>query len=255
MCSQNHTVERFSERASGYDQHRWPFDQRLVPDLIAELEYPGAAIVADIGCGTGLSSALIATEVKQVFAIEPSDAMRNICARRFRETTSVQCLAGWSHATGMPANCIDLLLAGRAMHWFDPEPTRHEFLRITKPPHRLAILRTPCTDPRLIEPINTLAGNYRDPNRNRKSVLDKRIADFFFADNSYATFEYPAIIKESWDDFYNRNLSFSYAPKPDQPSFTEYRQALADLFEQHAEQGTLAVSMKTELLLGNIDAT
>ncbi|RPH61536.1 MAG: class I SAM-dependent methyltransferase, partial [Chloroflexi bacterium] len=48
--------------------------------------------------------------------------------------------------TGLPAHSIDLITVGQAIHWFDPQPARAEFLRILKPGGWLALFRNYGTD-------------------------------------------------------------------------------------------------------------
>src|SRR5688572_4524778 len=74
--------ERFTEAAAYYDRYRPSYPSDLVDWLIAKTGLVVPATVADIGCGTGISSRRFAERGFQVTGIEPNHAMR-ACAAPF----------------------------------------------------------------------------------------------------------------------------------------------------------------------------
>ncbi len=85
--------------------------------------------MADIGCGTGISSRLFAARGFEVAGIEPNAEMR----ARAEPAPGVRYLAGEAAATGLPAASVDLASAAQAFHWFPIPETLREFSRILKP--------------------------------------------------------------------------------------------------------------------------
>lgn len=72
----NHT-ERFTHRVGDYVKAR-PGYPAAVMDLLAEhAGFSAAAVVADIGAGTGLLTQLLLQHSRRVYAVEPNQAMRS----------------------------------------------------------------------------------------------------------------------------------------------------------------------------------
>src|SRR5262249_30831930 len=90
--------------------------------------------LADIGCGTGISSRLFAERGIAVIGIDPNDEMLGQAeqsAATFRGPIPAY-RKGRAEETGLPDTTADAVLAAQAFHWFAPEPTFHEFHRILK---------------------------------------------------------------------------------------------------------------------------
>ncbi len=127
---------RFDGLADGYDVNR-PAPPLVVADVLcryAGMERPD--LVADIGCGTGLSTRLWIGRAKAVVGVEPGDDMR----RRAQEATAVvpggetvRFVPGHSTATGLADASVDIATCSQSLHWMEPEPTFAEMARILRP--------------------------------------------------------------------------------------------------------------------------
>jgi SAM-dependent methyltransferase len=127
-------ASRFSGFAGLYDDVR-----PTPPDEVATLlcEYAGCAatrpaLVVDLGSGTGLSSRWCATWADEVIGVEPSDDMRRE-AETVARAGRISYRSGWSHATGLPGGCADLVVAVQALHWMEPTSTLAEAVRLLRP--------------------------------------------------------------------------------------------------------------------------
>ena len=93
-------------------------------------------MAADVGAGTGISTALLAARGCRVFALEPNRAMR--------DAARPDPLVTWSDAvaetTGLPPGSVGLVLCAQSFHWFEPHAALAEFHRILAPRGRLALL-------------------------------------------------------------------------------------------------------------------
>jgi SAM-dependent methyltransferase len=118
---------RFSDRATDYVKYRPSYPAAAIDMIVVGLDK--AAVVADIGVGTGISSRLLADRGLRVLAIEPNAAMRNAAAPH----SLVDFRDGKAEDTQIVAASVDLVTCFQAFHWFDPEPTLREFKRILKP--------------------------------------------------------------------------------------------------------------------------
>jgi SAM-dependent methyltransferase len=124
-------AHRFSGFADLYDTVR-PVPPVALAGVLAT--YAGGApnLVVDLGSGTGLSSRWAAGWASEVVGVEPSADMRQRAAAVATEGT-VRYVDGWSHATGLPDHCADVVLAVQALHWMDPEATFVEVARVLRP--------------------------------------------------------------------------------------------------------------------------
>lgn len=122
-------VERFTGFADVYDNHR-PRPPRVLADLLLHLakRQPGQVKVADLGCGTGLSSRYWGTKAREVIGVEPTDSMREQAQKQGGE--NVRYVKGFSHATGLPDQSVQIVTCSQALHWMEPQATFAEAARI-----------------------------------------------------------------------------------------------------------------------------
>ncbi|MCQ4088471.1 class I SAM-dependent methyltransferase [Saccharibacillus sp. JS10] len=131
----SNNVERFTGFGSLYDHSR----PAAPPEVIQILEMylqRSPEHIADVGCGTGLSTFLWLDIAKQIIGIEPSQDMRQVAEDKrqalgypahltFRE--------GYSDALGLPNEWADLITCSQSFHWMNPQPTLTEFARVLRP--------------------------------------------------------------------------------------------------------------------------
>ncbi len=122
---------RFSGFADLYDDARPipPADLAALLTSYAEVARP--ALVVDLGSGTGLSTRWCAPWADRVIGVEPSDDMRT--AAQEQPLANVEYVAGFSHATGLPNGCADIVVAVQALHWMEPAATFAEVARVLRP--------------------------------------------------------------------------------------------------------------------------
>lgn len=121
--------KRFTATVDDYDAYRPSYPQAMIDWVLGTAHVPAGGRVADVGCGTGISTRLFAERGLDIVGVEPNDAMRERAVAR----GGPRYLKGDSAATGLPAGSQDLVVAAQAFHWFDLEPTLTEFARIIKP--------------------------------------------------------------------------------------------------------------------------
>ncbi len=137
MAHQPTAVERFSGFADLYDRGR----PQPPPELAGLLsQYAGQQAggagprVVDLGAGTGLSTSVWEGRAGFMTAIEPSTDMRQVLEQRLAGwRTPHQVRGGTAEATGLESESVDVVTAGQAMHWFDPEAALPEIARILRP--------------------------------------------------------------------------------------------------------------------------
>jgi SAM-dependent methyltransferase len=125
-------IARFSGFADVYDAYRPRPPAALADVLCALAGVARPALVVDLGCGTGSSTRYWAERAKRVMGIEPSADMRRQ-AEAATQDAHVTYRAGFSHETGMPNRCADIITCSQSLHWMLPEPTFAEAARVLRP--------------------------------------------------------------------------------------------------------------------------
>lgn len=125
-------IERFTGFADLYDKYR-PAPPAVLADLLTRMaNVPRPALVVDLGSGTGLSTRYWADTADQVIGVEPTKDMR-AQAEVQTEAKNVIYREGFSHRTGLPDHCAQIVTCSQSMHWMEPQATFEEAARILIP--------------------------------------------------------------------------------------------------------------------------
>lgn len=126
---------RFTGLAQIYAKARPTYPDAAIDFIIEKCGLNAKSLLVDVGCGTGISSRLFAERQIPTIGIDPNDDMREEAidenARNKIEWLSF--IGASSEQTGLQDGVADVVLAAQAFHWFKPEPTLKEFVRILKP--------------------------------------------------------------------------------------------------------------------------
>ena len=118
--------------AAHYDRFRPRPPQALLETLLQVAGVERAALVADLGTGTGLSARAWAAHADQVVGIEPNLAML-ARARAATTAANVEYRLGFADDTGLDDASADLITCSQSFHWMEPEPTLAEAARVLRP--------------------------------------------------------------------------------------------------------------------------
>jgi SAM-dependent methyltransferase len=122
--------ERFAGAAASYARFRPSYPAALVDGVLAEAGVGAGDHVADVGCGTGILTRLLAERGLDVTGVDPDEDM--LAEARARGGSAAY-RRGEAAATGLAGATVDLVTAAQAFHWFDPDAALAEFRRILKP--------------------------------------------------------------------------------------------------------------------------
>ncbi len=125
-------AEGFGALADQYERTRPSYPAELVAWLSAD--GPGAAV--DVGCGTGRVSGLLMAAGWKVIGIEPDQRMAAIARSR-----GVEVLVSTFEQWDAPRSGFDLVAAGTAWHWVDPDVGFDKAASLLRPGGTLAIFR------------------------------------------------------------------------------------------------------------------
>ena len=132
--------QRFTDRVGDYVSYRPGYPETLIDAVIDLVGSRSAAVVADIGAGTGIFTRSLVARGLQVYAVEPNAAMRTAAERGLADAPNFSAIDGSAEATGLADESVDLITAAQAFHWFDKSAARQEFERILKSGGRVALI-------------------------------------------------------------------------------------------------------------------
>ena len=117
----------FRQRAETYQQARPAYHPALIDRVLHRY---GGGLVADIGAGTGISTAQLVDAGLDVVAVEPVAEMRALLASRLAD---VRILAGAAEDLPLDDAAVACVVAAQAFHWFDHAAALDEIHRVLRP--------------------------------------------------------------------------------------------------------------------------
>ena len=248
------TIERFSNRVANYVKYRPDYPREIITYLEDRCGLTHESVIADIGCGTGISSRLFLENCNRVIGVEPNAAMRAAAVEFLAEFPDFTAVDGTSDRTTLENDSVDVVVAAQAFHWFDPEKTRPEFHRILKPSGYITLIwneRQLDTTPFLIEYEALLIKYANDYGAVRhENIKDDELSGFFQAKYGSATFDNFQIF--DFDGIKGRMLSASYMPSESDAAYEAVVEELSALFAKHAENGRIKVSYDTRVYYSQV---
>lgn len=240
------TSDRFLGRVETYAKHRPSYPAAAIDLLEARCGLGPGAVVADLGSGTGILSRLLLGRGARVFGIEPNREMRQY-ADRSLAVGEFSSQDGTAESTGLPAGSCDLLVAGQAFHWFHPQRTRTEALRILKPGAWAALIwnERPKGDVPFLDDYEALLRRYAPEYDavTRLRAEEGGIGRFFGRVPELATFANQQVL--DLEGLAGRVNSASYAPMPDRPEYAPLMAELADVFDRYQQDGRVEFPYRT----------
>ena len=245
------TAEYFTPVAAEYAAFRPTYPREAFDAMLEGLRHPVHA--ADVGCGTGISTRLLAEGGAHVIGIDPNQAMLEQAGQAVHPVErTVDYRIGSAERTGLPDRSVDLLLCAQSFHWFDEWAALREFHRILRPRGRLALLWN------VRDTGDAFSASYEENSRRaedaaerdgrvvrRQLQADPTIGGYFggVVNRSFANPQ-----QLSLGALIGRARSASYFPRLD-PLRTELEQSLRDLFNKHAVMGMVSLMQRSELTL------
>ena len=250
-----HSTDRFSDRVADYVRYRPDYPPALIDWLHLDQHLAGDCVIADVGAGTGISSKLFLDAGHRVIAVEPNASMRAAAERWLGADERFRAVDGRADATGLPDASVGLVSVAQAFHWFDPEAARREFRRILQAGGLAAIYwnsRRLAGTP-FLEGYEALLQRYgTDYTRVAERYADDATMRAWFGGGFRGAARFAHGQRLDFDGLRGRLLSSSYAPKPGHPQHAPMLQALRELFDRCAADGTISFDYDTRIFAGEV---
>lgn len=125
------TTERFSGLAEIYASARPAYPEKAIDYIVDRCNLKTGSVLVDIGCGTGISSRLLAARGMDVIGVEPNaDMIEKARTANSDRRPTVRYVQARAEQTGLDDASADAVLCAQSFHWFDPELALREFHRI-----------------------------------------------------------------------------------------------------------------------------
>lgn len=128
-------IDRFLGFQNDYDRYR-PEAPPMIIKLLTDYLGDVPSLVADIGCGTGLSTFLWKDVADQVIGIESNSDMLGKALDKLNlleDAQSISFVQGYSNQLPLASNSVDIVTCSQSFHWMDPESTLQEISRVLRP--------------------------------------------------------------------------------------------------------------------------
>ncbi|HYW74927.1 MAG TPA: class I SAM-dependent methyltransferase [Pyrinomonadaceae bacterium] len=247
-------TKRFTNRVENYLKFRPRYPREILPLLESECGLTPAAVVADIGSGTGFLTELFLQHGNQVFGVEPNAEMRSAGERLLEKYDSFTSVDGTAEATRLPGNAIDLIAVGQAFHWFDQAAAKVEFQRILTPAGWVMLVWNGFSieTSAVVRGYHELLLKFGTDYRKVSSEIDMCDIDSFFSPKQYRRARFPYRQTFDFEGFKGRLLSASYAPQPNEPNYPEMIAELQGIFEANEKDGKVDFDYETAIYYGQL---
>jgi len=247
-------TERFTGLANLYAVARPSYPTEAIDFIIERCQLNDRSTMADVGCGTGIATRLLARRGVAMIGVEPNDDMRQRAEAEQLAPGSAQIVftKGRGEQTGLPDSSVDAILCAQAFHWFEPEEALKEFHRILKPSGWVALM---WNERDRFDPFTTAYGAIVRALRESREVEMKfggKAGEPLFISPLFEDVERTAFANEQSVDeqgLIMRACSTSYSPKEGE-ALERFKMALQDVFRQFEQDGRVTIKYETAVFTG-----
>lgn len=247
-------TERFSNRVENYIRYRPHYPQAVIECLRADCQFTDAAIIADVGSGTGILSEMFLQNGNVVYGVEPNREMREAGERLLQQFVRFKSVDATAEETTLAPHSVDFVTAGQAFHWFERNKAKAEFKRILKPQGWVVLVwneRCDVSTPfghEYEQLLRIYATDYEKV--NHKQIHEEVLSQFFGDGFVFHSFENTQHF--NFEGLKGRLLSSSYAPEIGHPQHAPMIAELQKVFDAHQVNGTVVFDYDTNIYSGHL---
>ncbi|MCE3226319.1 MAG: methyltransferase [Bacteroidetes bacterium] len=247
--------DRFTNRVDNYVKYRPQYPVEVYNYLREQNFISADAKIADVGCGTGISSKMFLENAHVVYGVEPNKNMLDAAANYFGGDKNFIAMQTSAEATGLADASVDFVVCAQTFHWVDKEKTKAEFKRILKPGGKVALLwndrRTDTTDfLKVYEDFLQMFGtDYKEV--NHKNTQEKEIFGKFFG-GTFTEKNFDNFQLLDFEGLKGRVLSSSYMPDASHPDYEFMIYCLRKIFNRYQSNDKVSIDYDTKLYIGEL---
>ncbi len=249
------SVRRFDGRVREYVHYRERYEPAvLLPRLTEWCGLSPEWTVADMGAGTGMLSDVFLENGNRVFAVEPNAEMREMCAHLHGGSTLLEVIDGSAENTGLAAASVEMVAAGRALHWFNLDRAMAEFRRILKPEGWVTSIAFGRTEKgrEENEAFELLLRRHTQDHASTHATYEayRRLGDFLVRDFHHE--EIYGTMRLDWDALLGMAMSLSHAPRRSDARYESFEADLRQYFDQYATEGAVTWETRYWINVGRL---
>ena len=247
--------QRFSNRVADYVRFRPSYPREVLRVLESDAGLTPAAIVADVGSGTGISAKLFLDQGNTVYGVEPNREMRAAAEKFLAGNSQFHSVDGSAEQTTLPNESVDYVVASQAFHWFDRVKARQEFVRILRPGGWVVLMwnvRRIGTTPFLCDYEGLLREFAIDYTQVDHKRVDDQVIQKFFAPSTYQFRSVANSQSLDMKGLIGRVTSSSYMPAEGHSRYPAMLPGIERLFWQHEKNGQVRIDYDTTLYFGQL---
>ena len=248
------SVERFSSRVENYARYRPGYPVGIVKLFETDCGLTSNSTLADIGSGTGKLAEPFLETGHTVIGVEPNSAMRAAAEKILSNYPTFKSVDGTAEATTLADKSVDLVMAGQAFHWFNPEKFKAEAIRILRPGGWAGLIwnaRKLTTTP-FLEDYEALLLKYNTDYTEVRHEKAELLVKDFFAPAAVSLKIFPNLQIFDFDGLKGRVCSSSYTPEPGNPKFEPMIEELQQVFGRHQTDGYVRFEYDTKVFYGRL---
>ena len=245
----------FDNKATLYATNRPGYSPHVLKYLQKDLGYSPKALGADIGCGTGQLTKILAGYFEMLYAVEPNDSMMKECRKRLCNYKNIHYVYQSAENIGIANSMLDYITVAQAFHLFHNIETLTELKRILKPGGKLIIIYNMKNhSSELFQKNEEVLLKYCPLYRRNFHAMEFKDGFFHdcFTEDSYQYHYFQNDNTEylDCDTFINRTLSASYAIQKDNPSFPFFVKELTAVFKDFSVNHKVKMELSTVIYSG-----
>ena len=247
----------FDNKAALYAAYRPSYSKHVLEYLKEDLGFTSTALGADIGCGTGQLTKILAGFFDMLYAVEPNDSMINECQKYLYGNKNIQYIHRCAENTGITDNILDYITVAQAFHLFHNPETLSELKRILKPDGYFVIIYNMKNhSSELFLRNEEVILKYCPLYRRDFHATEFKNNSFqnYFTEESY---QYRFFLNDNTEyldcnTFIQRTLSASYAIQKGNPFFSDFVKELTSVFANFSVNHTIKMELSTVIYSGHL---
>lgn len=248
-------VGNFTGKANMYTKYRPNYLVEYINYLISYNSVTSDNVIADIGSGTGILSQQLLEKNLKVISVEPNNDMRIQAEQLLNNYTGFISINGTAENTTLKDKSIDLITVAQAFHWFDKDKFKLECSRILKQNSNVSLVwNSRDFSSEIVQENAEICKRICPLFKGFSGGIEEtpEIYKQFFRDGKYDYQVFENDLEFDLDGFIGRNLSASFAPKPEDENYKKFIEEITKLFVKYSNHDKIVVPHITRSYIGNV---